>query len=127
MSEPDKIWTVEDHLREAGPEQVALYHAVAALIAEQGPVTLAVAKTTITFKGVRRGFAGARPTKHGVEGYLDLPRSLAGDPRIRSSSPYTKRLFVNHYRITSGADLDATFRGWIAEAYAVGRGDHLAK
>ncbi len=121
-----KAWTVEDHLREASPEHVSLYHAVAALIAEHGPVTLSVSKTTITFKGIRRGFAGARPTKHGVEGYLDLTRSLAGDPRIRRASPYTKRLFVNHYRVASEADLDATFRGWVAEAYAVGRGDHLA-
>jgi hypothetical protein len=125
VTEPDRIWTVEDHLRDASPEHVALYHAVAALILEQGPVTLSVAKTTITFKGVRRGFAGARPTKHGVEGYLDLQRPLLGDPRIRNSSPYTKRLFVNHYRVASEADLDDTFRGWIAEAYAVGRGDHL--
>jgi uncharacterized protein (TIGR00369 family) len=39
----------------------------------------------------------------------------------------TKHLFVNAYRITSEADLDSTFRGWIAEAYAVGHGDHLAK
>jgi hypothetical protein len=58
-------------------------------------------------------------------GYLDLTRSLAGDPRIRNVSPYTKRLFVNHYRVTSEGDLDETFRGWVAEAYAVGRGDHL--
>jgi hypothetical protein len=126
VPEPDKVWTVEDHLRDASPEHVALYHAVATLIAEQGPVTLSVSKTTITFKGARRGFAGARPTKHGVQGYLDLTRSLAGDPRIRRASPYTKHLFVNAYRITSEADLDATFRQWIAEAYAVGRGDHLA-
>ena len=57
VPEPDKVWTVEDHLRDASPEHVALYHAVAALIAEQGPVTLSVSKTTITFKGTRRGFA----------------------------------------------------------------------
>lgn len=126
MSEPDRIWTVEDHLRDASPEQVALYHAVAAIIAEQGPVTLSVAKSAITFKGVRRGFAGARPKKNGLDGYLDLMRPLAGDPRILRSTPYTKRLFVNHYRVTSEDDLDATFRGWVAEAYAVGRGDHLA-
>jgi hypothetical protein len=125
MSGPDRVWTVDDHLRDARPEHVALYHAVAALIAEQGPVTLSVSKTTITFKGVRRGFAGAHPTRGGVVGYLDLTRSLAGDPRIRNVSPYTKRLFVNHYRVTSEADLDETFRGWVAEAYAVGRGDHL--
>jgi hypothetical protein len=106
-------------------EGCTFYHAVAALIAEQGPVTLSVSKTTITFKGVRRGFAGARPTRFGVDGYLDTMRPLVGDPRIRNSSPYTKRLFVNHFRVTSLVDLDETFRGWVGKAYAVGRGDHL--
>lgn len=118
-------WTVEDHLRDADPRHVELYHAVAALIRACGPVTLAVSKTTVTFKGERRGFAGARPTWRGVEGYLDLTRSLAGDPRIRRAEPYTKRLWVNHYLVTSVDDLDDTFAGWVGEAHAVGRGAHL--
>lgn len=119
-------WTVEDHLRGADPEHVALYEAVARVIESQGPVTLSVSKTTITFKGSRRGFAGARPTRHGVEGYLDLTRSLVGDHRIRSAAPYTKRLWVNSFRVTDPSDLDSVFEGWVAEAYAVGQGAHLA-
>ena len=125
MSDPVKIWTVEDHLRGQSSEHVALYEAVAAILQGFGPTTLSVAKTTITFTGARRGFAGARPTRHGVEGYLDLMRSLAGDARIRSVAPYTKRLFVNAYRVTSLADLDETFIGWARDAFAVGQGEHL--
>lgn len=127
MTDPDGSWTVEDHLRGADPGHVQLYHAVAALIEACGPVTVSVSKTTVTFKGQRRGFAGARPTRHGVEGYLDLTRSLSGDPRIRRADPYTKRLTVNHYRVTSPDDLDETFASWVREAYAVGRGDHLRR
>lgn len=82
-------------------------------------------KTTITFKGTRRGFMGARPTRQGVRGYLDLTRSLVGDPRILSSSPYTSRLHVNHYRLATMADLDDIFLAWLHEAYRVGEGDHL--
>lgn len=70
MAGPNTGWTVEDHLHGADPGDVELYHAVAALIHECGPVTVSVSKTTITFKGQRRGFAGARPTRHGVQGYL---------------------------------------------------------
>ena len=121
----EHIWTVEDHLRDADPENVALWHEVADLVASCGPVTYAVSKTTITFKGPRRGFAGARPSKHGVEGYLDTMRPLVGDPRILRSSPYQKRLYVNHYRIRTPAELDETFAGWVREAYAVGAGAHL--
>jgi hypothetical protein len=118
-------WTVEDHLRDAPPASVELYRAVEAAIRACGPVTLSPSKTTITFKGTRRGFAGARPTRTGVRGYLDLTRSLAGDPRILSSTPYTGRLHVNQYRLTTPEELDETFTGWLREAYGVGQGDHL--
>jgi hypothetical protein len=84
-----------------------------------------VSKTSITFKGSRRGFAGARPFQHGLRGYLDLQRSVE-DPRITNVSPYTKRLFVHHYRVATPDQLDDEFAGWIREAFAVGAGAHLA-
>ncbi|GAA3742390.1 hypothetical protein GCM10022239_17420 [Leifsonia bigeumensis] len=125
MAGSERIWTVADHLEGAVPEQVALYRAVERAILDCGPVTISVSKTTITFKGARRGFAGARPTRSGVQGYLDLGRSLLGDPRIRSAAPYTKRLWVNHFRLASVAELDETFLDWVREAFRVGEGDHL--
>ncbi len=122
----ERVWTVDDHLRDADPAHVELWRAFAALVESTGPVTYAVAKTTITFKGPRRGFAGARPTRRGVDGYLDTMRPLDGDPRILRSSPYLTRLYVNHFRISTLADLDDTFAGWVREASAVGAGAHLA-
>ena len=119
------LWTVEDHLRDAPAEHVKLYRAIEAAIRACGPVTVSPSKTTITFKGARRGFIGARPTRRGVQGYLDLTRSLVGDRRILSSSPYTGRLHVNQYRLTDLADFDETFIGWVREAYLVGQGEHL--
>ena len=86
---------------------------------------MSVSKTTITFKGSRRGFAGARPTSKGVQGYLDLRRPLPLEPRITRVTPYTKRLFVHQYLLRSAADLDSTFAGWVHEAFRVGEGDHL--
>jgi hypothetical protein len=120
-----RVWTVEDHLRDKDPRWVDLYRAVEAAVLACGPVTYAVSRTTITFTGERRGFAGARPTRSGVDGYLDLTRSLEGDPRIRRATPYTRRLHVNAFRLTSPDQLDETFRGWVREAYAVGQGAHL--
>jgi hypothetical protein len=124
MADPERRLTVDEHLRDAPPEHVALYRRVEEMIHACGPVSVSVSKTTITFKGTRRGFAGARPTRRGVQGYLDLTRSLEGDRRIRSVSPYTKRLFVNHFLVTSPDDLDETFGSWVREAYRVGEGDH---
>ena len=120
-----KVWTVEDHLRGKPEASIALYHRFVALLGACGPFTYAVAKSTITFKGERRGFAGAHPTQTGLSGYLDLQRPVH-DRRLAKPQPYTKRLFVHHIRVKHLDDLDAEFAGWIAEAYAVGQGAHLA-
>lgn len=119
------LWTVEDHLRDADPEHVALYRQVEALILGQGDVHVSVSKTTVTFKGSRRGFAGARPTAKGVQGYLDLVRPLPLERRITRVTPYTTRLFVHQYVLRTPDDVDATFARWVHEAFRVGQGDHL--
>ena len=117
--------TVMDHFVGKPERSVALYHAFVSLIAACGAYTVSPSKTTITFKGARRGFAGARPDNQGLVGYLDLQRQVV-DPRIRSVSPYTKRLLVHHYRIREQTELDDEFAAWVREAYAVGQGAHLA-
>lgn len=120
-----EILTVEDHLAGKPAEIIDLYERFIAAVSECGPFTYRVTKTAITLKGTRRGFAGAKPAKRSLDGYLDLQRQL-NDPRIMRASPYTKRLYVHQFRITSRDQLDAEFHGWIREAYAVGAGAHLA-
>ena len=78
----------------------------------------------VSLKGSRRGFAGATLTMKTIDGFFDLQRQVT-DPRIRRSSPYTRRLFVHHFRVRSLGELDDEFGRWIAEAYAVGQGAHL--
>jgi hypothetical protein len=118
------MWTVANHLDGRPEASVALYQRFVDLVAACGPFTYSVSRTTITFKGTRRGFAGARPTKAGVVGYLDLQR-VVEDRRITRATPYTKRLFTHHFRIAMPEDLDDDFVGWVREAYAVGGGAHL--
>ena len=120
----DDEWTVERHLRDKPAQVVALYHRFIELAEACGPFTYAVAKTAVSLKGSRRGFAGAALTMKALDGYLDLQRQIS-DPRIRRSSPYTRRLFVHHFRVSSLGELDNDFGRWIAEAYAVGQGAHL--
>jgi hypothetical protein len=57
----DSEWTVERHLLGKPPEVIALYHRFIELAEACGPFTYAVAKSAITLKGTRRGFAGAVP------------------------------------------------------------------
>jgi hypothetical protein len=117
-------WTVQDHLRGKTPAVIALYQRFVELVEACGPFEYSVSKTAITFKGSRRGFAGAKPTSRSLDGYLDLQRRVE-DPRIRTASPYTKRLFVHQYRVTAADQLDDEFAGWVREAYEVGQGGHL--
>jgi len=119
-----RVWTVDDHLRDQPPAAVELYHRFVEMVRACGPFTYGVSKTTISFKGSQRGFAGARPSVRGLVGYLDLQR-VVRDPRILRASPYTKRLYVHHFRIEAMSELDETFAGWLREAYWVGAGGHL--
>src|SRR5256712_2305840 len=119
-----RSWTVEDHLRGKPVSVVRLYEKFVRLVEACGPVVYAVSKTAITFKGMRRGFAGAKPTDRSLDGYLDLQRRVS-DPRIRRADPYTKRLFVHHFRVTTSDELDEEFARWVRESYEVGQGGHL--
>jgi hypothetical protein len=113
--------TVEDHLQGRDPAVVALFHAFAQAVADAGPYAYSPIKAQVGFQGQQRIFAGVRLTKRGLEGYLDLPRRVES-ARFRRVSPYTHRLFVHHFILTSADQLDAEFLGWIKEAYQVGQG-----
>ena len=117
-------WTVERHLRDKPEAVVALYRRFIELAEACGPFSYSVAKTAITLKGARRGFAGLKPRTASLDGYLDLQRRVE-DARIRRSGPYTKRLFVHQFRVVAASELDDEFAGWLREAYAVGEGEHL--
>jgi hypothetical protein len=104
VNEGEDEWTVQRHLLGKPAEIVALYDRFIELSLDCGPFTYAVAKSAITLKGSRRGFAGVKPGKQSLSGYLDLQRRVA-DPRITRSSPYTKQLFVHHFKVGQGAHL----------------------
>jgi Domain of unknown function (DUF5655) len=117
-------WTIERHLQ-GKPEQIAaLYDRFIRLAEACGPFVFSVAKSAITLKGSRRGFAGVTPRQSSLTGYLDLQRRIV-DARIQRSNPYTKRLFVHRFRVVALDELDDEFGTWLCEAYAVGQGAHL--
>jgi hypothetical protein len=119
-------WTVEGHLAGQPDRSVELYRRFVSVVEQCGPFSYSVTKTIITFKGSRRGFAGARPTRRGLSVYLDLQR-VVQDRRVISVAPYTRRLFVHQIRLVAVDDLDEQFRGWVGEAYAVGQGAHMLR
>ena len=121
------VWTIERHLEAGTDHGRALFQRFLEIVAACGEYTTSVAKTTITFKGPRRGFAGARPVRDRLQGYFDVTYRV-DDARIQRASPYQKDLFVHHFRVDSLAQLDDQFAEWIADAYdEVGCGTRLAR
>lgn len=117
-------YTVEHHLRGKPAFAVALFHRFVEIVSSNGPFTYAVDKTTVVFKGTRRGFAGGGPNSRGLSGFLDLQRPI-DDARVRRSAPYGRSLFVVFFAVTTPEQLDDTFAAWVGEAYQVGAGAHL--
>ena len=58
MASPE--WTVERHLEAGSEDGRALWQRFADVVAGCGEHSLSVAKKTVTFKGPKRGFAGAQ-------------------------------------------------------------------
>ena len=118
-----EAWDVERYLADKPKAVVDLYTHFVSLLTACGPYTVNVTKTAIAFKGPHRGFAGAKPRKASLDGFLDLQREMR-DERFLRISPYTKSLSVHQFRITNAAQLDDSFAALIEEAYQVGRGAH---
>lgn len=116
-------WTVQRHLADKPEAVVDLYKRFVRLLTACGPYTVSVTKTAIAFKGTHRGFAGAKPRKASLDGFLDLQREVR-DERFLRVSPYTKSLYVQQFRITDADQLDPFFAVLMEEAYQVGRGAH---
>jgi hypothetical protein len=110
---------VEDHLAGKPDEIIAPYRRFIDLVAACGPFSYRVTRTAITLKGSWRGFAGAKAAKRSLDGFLDVQRQLRA-PRILRASPYTKRLFVHQFRVTSPDQLDEEFPAM--ESRRAGRG-----
>jgi hypothetical protein len=115
--------TVADHLKGRPPEVVDLFQRFVALVQACGPFEYAPIRRQVGFQ-VRRIFAGVQLTNNGLKGYLDLPRRV-DSRRFQSVSPYTKRLFVHHFAVSTPEELDEEFAGWVREGYGVGEGRHL--
>ena len=111
------VWTVERHLEAGTDDGRELFRRFVDIVAGCGEYTTSVAKTTITFKGPRRGFAGARPVGDRLQGYFDVTYRVDDDARIRSIGPYQNDLFVHHFRVDALEQLDDDFARWISDAY----------
>jgi hypothetical protein len=113
------------HFAGRPPEIRALFDAVVAAVRAIGPVRMLPEKTRIAFQ-VRMSFAQVTPRRRWLDGHVVLARRLE-HPRFRSVTTISPRNHVHVFRLERPDDIDAEFRAWLAEAYAVGEQRHLGR
>ena len=116
-------YDLKHHFQGKRPEIRALFDEVVAAVRALGPVRVLPEKTRIAFQ-VRMSFAQVTPRAHWLDGHLVLARRLE-HPRFRRIQTISPRNHVHFFRLTAPGEIDAEFRAWLAEAYAVGEQRHL--
>jgi Domain of unknown function (DUF5655) len=116
---------LDQHFAGAGPQVRATFDAVLAAISAVGPVEVLAEKTRIALQ-VRMSFAAFMPRRHWLNGHLVLARRI-DSPRFLRIDALSPRNVVHAFRLTSPADVDEQFTGWLAEAYRVGAQQHLGR
>ncbi len=116
-------YQVDDCFRGKPPEVRALFDVFRAMVAACGPVTVVPYRDRVGFM-VDVRFAQATPRRRWLDVGFWLTRRV-DSPRfwkIETIYPYAH---VHVLRVTSAEQLDDEVAGWVREAYAVGRREHL--
>jgi hypothetical protein len=114
---------VDAHFSGADPDVRAAYERVLAVVRDLGPVEVLAERTRIALHA-RMSFAAFTPRRRWLDGHLVLARRAA-HPAVRRVEVYSPRNVVHAFRLTGPADVDPAFAALVAEAYAVGRQEHL--
>src|SRR5215469_11593342 len=120
-----RLGDLDQHFAGSDPAVRAMFDRVLAVVSAFGPVHVLPEKTRIALH-VRMSFAVFVPRLHWLTGHLVLARH-AGSPRFLKAEELSPRNVVHTFRLTSAANVDAEFVGWLAEAYQVGCQRHLRR
>jgi hypothetical protein len=109
---------LDRHFAACDPAVRETFDRILAVAREQGPVTVLPEKTRIAFQ-VRMSFAAFMPRRHWLNGHLVLARRIDSS-RFAKVEVFSPRNVLHAFRLTSPAQVDAEFAGWVAQAYRVG-------
>jgi hypothetical protein len=115
--------TLDEHFAGRSPDVVATYRALEAAARANGPMVVIPEKTRIAFQ-VRMSFAAVTLRKRWVDTHLVLARRLE-NARFRRIETFSTRNHLHEFRLESPEEVDDEVARWLAEAYRVGRQDHL--
>ena len=102
-------------------DSAAMFWRFIELARAAGPVVFEVQRDRVVLRGTRRIFGSVRADGRGLAGHLNLPLRIP-DRRFSKTEDLTRRLAFHRFRLTSLADLDEEFAGWLADARAAGDG-----
>jgi len=114
---------LERHFVGSSREVREAFDAVLAAVQDLGPVEVLAQKTRIALH-VRMSFAAFTPRERWLGGHLVLARTVQS-PRWTRVDALSPRNVVHAFRLRGADDVDEEFRGWLGEAYDVGRQGHL--
>jgi hypothetical protein len=114
---------LDAHLAHTSPVVRATVDAIVDAVRALGPVDILPQRTRIALH-VRMSFAVLVPRSRWLDGHLVLARRV-DSTRFRRIEVYSPRNVVHSFRLSSPAEVDDQFRAWLAEAYRVGRQEHL--
>jgi hypothetical protein len=118
---PEAVRTIEDYLRERPVQVAEMVSLIIAAAEDAGQVRLEVLDARVILHGNRRIFASLSGTRDVLRGHLNLPAQVT-DQRFTKVEPLTKRLWFHRFALTSRADVDDTFLGWVRQAARAGQG-----
>ncbi len=118
------------HFKGKSPAVRRLYRAFVAAVrqaarSKRGSVKILSEKSCIGFQA-RITFATIAVQKDALRGHLVLARPVRDRRFLRVLSP-SPRNHIHDFRLTDPKQLDRRFRGFLAEAYAVGQQEHLRR
>lgn len=117
-------YSVELFLSDKPPKAIALFERFREMVEACGSVTIAPAKTRIGFQARMIFAAVNRLSSTGMKCHLIFARRNE-HLRFMRIDELGPRSFVNHFEIRSIEELDGQVAEWLAEAYKVGRQEHL--
>jgi hypothetical protein len=103
----------------------AAFDAVVAAVQRLGPVSVLPESSRIALH-VRMSFAAFVPRRHWLDGHVVLAKRLS-DPRFRRIDEFSRGNVLHAFRLYGPDDVDADVRAWLAEAYRVGRQEHVRR
>lgn len=111
------------HFAGREPAVRACFERVLEVVRRNGPVVVLPERTRIALQ-VRMSFAAFVARRRWLDDHVVLARELSS-PRFRRIEVFSARNVLHAFRLHDPGEVDDEVAAWLAEAYRVGRQEHL--